>query len=107
MKNPIALLILVAVTAVATATGFSGARWMSRPDGSLQCEAFDIENATASLKAELSKAGVDSAQIEHVPAAKASGMRMALCGSPTGGSFKIRVGSSQSDAAARLGFTRL
>ena len=100
MKAGIGFLMVAAVLMA----GFSSSRWMSRADGSRQCEPFDFENSLASVKQELSKAGLDAYSIEHVPADKSSGMRMALCGSPTGGSYKIRVGGAQAEAASRLGF---
>ncbi len=91
---------LVPILAFWLLSGFGGSRavesvWLEVADGSLQCQPFKLAEAQAALRLKLKEAGVQVLELEHLVQGKPGEMRMALCGSPTGARFKMRVPATQ------------
>ena len=101
------LLISPAAPALAGARGShkqEHAIWVSAPDGSLQCEPAQVEARAESLRAALKREGVQVLEWLHLRDGKPGVMRMALCGSPTGGEFRARIAESEVKRAEAAGF---
>ncbi len=78
--------------------------WVSAPDGSLQCEPVQADARAESLRTALVRERVEVLEWTHVPEGKSGRVRMALCGSPTGGVFRARIAESELGRAEAVGF---
>lgn len=74
--------------------------WVSRPDGSKQCEA-DAEKALQVAAEELQKAGVPVLEKRKGSDGK---IRAQVCGAPTGGTNSFRIPKGTLSRALELGF---
>jgi hypothetical protein len=74
--------------------------WISKSDGSLQCEQGSGKKLETA-RAELEKSGV---KVVEALSGNDGGMRIQLCGSPTGGQHEFRIARGDLEKALKLGF---
>lgn len=78
--------------------------WMMRATGAKQCEAFDRVQAEKQAQLELKKQGVKWTRWQHQAQGASGSLRIQMCGSPTGGRFRVQIRPAQKAAAERAGF---